>query len=73
LILLQVAVEGEQNHDRKADVDSPSSDIRGAIISVQDMKILLSDSDMKLLTTNPEMIEEELYRYGSMKGDGGVV
>ena len=36
------------------------------------MKILPSDSDMKLVTTDPELKEEELYHYGSMRGDDDV-
>merc|ERR1712038_49626 len=62
--LQQIVAEGGQNHGRKLDSEVLSD---GTISNLRDMKILPSESDMELLTTDPELIEEEeeLYRYGS--------
>eukprot|EP00559_Dactyliosolen_fragilissimus_P001568 CAMPEP_0184857164 /NCGR_PEP_ID=MMETSP0580-20130426/2327_1 /TAXON_ID=1118495 /ORGANISM="Dactyliosolen fragilissimus" /LENGTH=158 /DNA_ID=CAMNT_0027352605 /DNA_START=1 /DNA_END=480 /DNA_ORIENTATION=- len=45
------------------------------VIVVSDMKILPSDSDMKLVTTDLDVFEEEedLYRYGAMKGNNAAL
>merc|ERR1712038_288258 len=75
--LQQAAAKGEQNHGRKLEITSrPLPETDSAIIcDIRDMKILPGDSDMKILSTGPEMADEEkeLYRYGSMKGDSAAV
>jgi len=73
---LKSAVEAEQgNAGRVLDATgAESSKMDAMIVNIKDMKILPSDSDMKLVTTDPELKEEEeeLYHYGSMKGDDDI-
>ncbi len=69
---LQSAVEAEQREVRA--LGAVAVDTKSSIVHISDMKILPSDLDMKLLQTDPEMLEEEeeLYRYASSKGDVAV-
>ena len=72
--LQQIVVEGNEEKTRllsTIDTDT-SGKISTAVVSVSDLKILPSESDVKnLLTTDPDMVEEEqeLYRYASMRSD----
>merc|ERR1712038_2157468 len=74
--LQQRIVKGNEEKARllsAIDTDT-SGKISTVVIDVSDFKILPSESDVRnLLTTDPELIEEEeeLYRYGSMSIDHG--
>jgi len=74
--LQQSIVKGNEEKARllsAIDTDT-SGKISTVVIDVSDLKILPSESDVRnLLTTDPELIEEEeeLYRYGSMRIDHG--
>jgi len=66
---LQKVVEKEQS---ATDNEFPVT--RNTVVSISNMKIIPGHSDMKLIRTDPGMLEEEedLYHYTSMKGNTGV-
>eukprot|EP00559_Dactyliosolen_fragilissimus_P002088 CAMPEP_0184871508 /NCGR_PEP_ID=MMETSP0580-20130426/40756_1 /TAXON_ID=1118495 /ORGANISM="Dactyliosolen fragilissimus" /LENGTH=2372 /DNA_ID=CAMNT_0027374173 /DNA_START=995 /DNA_END=8116 /DNA_ORIENTATION=+ len=75
---LQSAVEKNLNQSRMLVAENSNespTNLNNMVIVVSDMKILPSDLDMKLVTTDLDVIEEEedLYHYGSMKGNNAAL
>ena len=75
---LQSAVEKNSNQSRVLVPNNNSTELpnlNNMVIVVSDMKILPGDLDVKLVTTDLEVIEEEedLYCYGSMQGNNAAL
>ena len=70
---LQSAVDDFTKSRTLALADTKSFGLDFIVTNINNMKILPADSDMTLVTTYPEMMEEEqeLYRYASLKDNVG--
>ena len=70
---LQSAVDDFNKSRTLALADTKSFGLDFIVTNINNMKILPADSDMTLVTTYPEMMEEEqeLYRYASLKDNVG--